>query len=321
MVRVPWNETGSLHALNDLWRQSALWKHDWALVQYTALMWSRRGFPVLFLAVLCVLRVRGVRTAVVFHDPQAFGGSRFVDRVRRACQRAVMHWTYRLSHASIVTIPLEQITWLPSRRPKAAFIHICATLPSCARSARSEPNSKTITVLAVTDSGDNSKEVADIALAAKRAAESWPGVRLVIVGRGSAESESRFREALKGSSVEFSALGILPADEVSQVIADSDVSLFVRGPVTTQRSSAIASITNSIPLVSYAPSILPGPLAEAGVVGVPFLDGDKLAEATVRVLGDPQLWRELSERSRLAYLKYFSCQAVANRFLDVLHLA
>ena len=139
MVRVPWNETGSLHALNDLWRQSALWKHDWALVQYTALMWSRRGFPVLFLAVLCVLRVRGVRTAVVFHDPQAFGGSRFVDRVRRACQRAVMHWTYRLSHASIVTIPLEQITWLPSRRPKAAFIHICATLPSCARSARSEP--------------------------------------------------------------------------------------------------------------------------------------------------------------------------------------
>ena len=142
----------------------------------------------------------------------------------------------------------------------------------------------------------------------------------MIVGAGP-RSRIRFREALKGSSVEFSALGILPADEVSQVIADSDVSLFVRGPVTTQRSSAIASITNSIPLVSYAPSILPGPLAEAGVVGVPFLDGDKLAEATVRVLGDPQLWRELSERSRLAYLKYFSCQAVANRFLDVLHLA
>jgi glycosyltransferase involved in cell wall biosynthesis len=321
LLRVPWTESGRVRSLRNLWRQCAPWQRDWALVQYTALMWSRRGFPVLFLLILAVLKMRGVRTAVVFHDPQATGGSRLVDRVRRACQRAVMHWTYRLSNASIATIPLEQITWLPSRRPKAAFIHICATLPSCARSARTERTAKTITVLAVTDSGDNSKEVADIALAAKRAAESWPGVRLVTVGRGSTESESKFREALKGSAVEFTALGVLPACEVSQVIADSDVSLFVRGPITTQRSSAIASIANAVPLVSYAPTTLPGPLAEAGVVGVPFLDADKLAEATVRVLGDPQLWRELSERSRLAHLRYFSCEAVANRFLEVLQLA
>ena len=90
VVRVPWEKTGWTPALMDLWRRSANWKGDWALVQYTALMWSRRGFPLLFLLVLCALRIRGVRTAVVLHDPQPYAGRRIVDRIRRVTQsRAV----------------------------------------------------------------------------------------------------------------------------------------------------------------------------------------------------------------------------------------
>lgn len=324
LMRVPWDERGWQRALSDLWRKSADWKRDWALVQYTALMWSRRGFPPRFLLVLCVLRIRGVRVAVVFHDPQPYEGRRLVDRVRRACQRAVMRWAYRLSDVTIITVPLEQVSWLPSTRSKATFIPIGANLPAITRPGRSTGNGhegKTITVFSVTDAGDISKEVADITLAAKRAAEHVPRVRLVTVGRGSAESESRFREALKGSSVEFSALGVLPAEEVSQVLANSDVAVFVRGPIATQRGSAIASIANGVPLVAYAEPCLPTPLAEAGIVGVRYLDSEKLAEATVRVLTDPQLWRDLHERSRRAHEKYFSWEAVASRFLEVLHHA
>ncbi len=262
-----------------------------------------------------------VRTSVVFHDPHAYGGSRLIDRVRRICQHLVMRWSYRLGTLTILTVPLEQVTWLPSRHRKAKFIQICATRPAlgvAGRSLRNGNEPKTITVLAVTDSGDISKEVADISLAARRASEHLACVRLITVGRGSLRSESKFREALTGSLVKFSALGILPAEEVSRVIADSDVSLFVRGVITTQRSSAIASIANGVPLVSYAAPSLPAAIAEAGVVRVPYLDGEKLAEATVRVLTDPQLWRDLHERSVLAQKKHFSCQAVASRFLDVL---
>ena len=324
LTRVPWDKKGWLRALINLWRESADWRQDWALVQYTALTWSRRGFPTRFLLVLGVLRMHGVRTAVVFHDPQGFGGSRFVDRVRRTCQRAVMNWTCRFSDASIITIPLEQITWLPYPHRKATFIQTCATLPAVGaegRFLRTRNEVKTITVFAVTDGGDNSREVADISLAARRAAEHLPHVRLVTIGRGSARSEFMFREALKGSSVEFSALGILPAEEISRVIADSDVSLFVRGPITTQRSSAIASIANAVPLVAYSDPSPPASIAEAGVVCVPYLDGEKLAEATVRVLTDPQLWRDLHERSVRAQKNYFSSEAVANRFLDILHNA
>jgi glycosyltransferase involved in cell wall biosynthesis len=93
----------------------------------------------------------------------------------------------------------------------------------------------------------------------------------------------------------------------------------VRGTISTQRGSAIASIANGVPLVAYADSCQPTPLVEAGIVGVHYLDGEKLAEATIRVLTDPQLWCDLHERSQRAHEKYFTWAAVASHFLEVLH--
>src|SRR5487761_2159038 len=66
-VRVPWLKQGWLGALRGLRRDAAAWRGQWVLLQYTALSWSRRGFPFGALAVLGVLRRRGVRCAVVFH--------------------------------------------------------------------------------------------------------------------------------------------------------------------------------------------------------------------------------------------------------------
>ena len=131
-------------------------------------------------------------------------------------------------------------------------------------------------------------------------------------------SEARFREALDGSPVEYQALGVLPAEEVSSVLAASDVALFVRGTISTQRSSAIASIANGVPLVAYACPCLPGPLAEAGVVPVPWGDREALAQAALRVLTDGQLWLDLHQRSERAHQKYFSWEAVAGRFAELL---
>ena len=46
---------GWLRAVGQLWRESRAWKGRWVLLQYTSLMWSRRGFPVGALAVLGIL--------------------------------------------------------------------------------------------------------------------------------------------------------------------------------------------------------------------------------------------------------------------------
>ncbi len=324
LVRVGWSDLGWPRALGRLWRESGEWQGRWVLLQYTALSWSRRNFPFLFLLVLGMLRIRPLHTAVIFHDQLPNGGKNLLDKLRLITKRLVMSWAYRLSDASILTIPLEGVRWLPQRGTKANYIPIGANLPVVAASSwtvRNGHEPKTIAVFVITDAGDISKELADIALAATRATEQIAHVRLVTMGRGSAESESRLREVLKGSAVEFTALGILPAAQVSQVLADSDVSLYVRSPLTTQRGSAIASIANAVPLVAYAKPDLAAPLAEAGVVGVPYLDGKKLAEETVRVLADPQLRQDLHERSRRSYDKYFSWDAVAGRFLEVLNQA
>lgn len=324
LIRIAWDEEGWVKGLRGLWRKSAAWRGEWVLVQYTSLMWSRRGFPLLLPFVFGILRIRDVRIAVVFHDQGPFGGKRMVDRCRRACQRAVMRRAYTASENSILAIPVETASWLPSPPVKARYIPIGPNVPTAARPDRSIRNrnaARTITVFAITDAGDIGREVADIARAAREAAQHIPSLHLVTLGRGSKESEVRLRQALEGSRVEFRALGLLPADQVAAVLAASDVSLYVRGPITTQRGSAIASISNGVPLVTYANPKLPAPLAEAGIVRVALGDGEKLAAATVNVLTDEKLWLDLHERNLRAYEKYFSWRAVAKGFLDVLNRA
>lgn len=324
IVRVPWEDLGWIKACVRLWQASRNWKGKSVLVQYTALMWSRHGLPLAFLGVLLILKVHGVRLITVFHDVAPYPGKRVIDRIRRACQRWVLRRAYGLTRACVLPVPKEQISWFPRLATKASFIPIGANIPAVVAAGRSVRNGnepKTIGVFTVTDGGDISQEVLAITQAAKVAAQHVRPVRLVTLGRGSCVSEPEFRKALAGSSVEYQALGVLIAEEVANILASCDVSLFVRGRITTQRGSAIASIACSLPLVAYADGCLPPPLAEAGVVGVPCGDREALATAVVDVLTNDHLWLDLHQRSRRAYERYFSWEAVAARFVELLERA
>src|SRR5436309_2718250 len=59
-----WDERGWLMALARLWKESRQWRDRWVVLHYTALMWSRRGFPLVIPLVLRILKLRGCRTAV-----------------------------------------------------------------------------------------------------------------------------------------------------------------------------------------------------------------------------------------------------------------
>lgn len=321
LEHVGWDEVGWLRALGQLWRKSATWKEQWILAQYTALSWSRHGFSLLFLLVLLVLRIRKARIAVIFHDRAPYKGKRWVDKVKGTCHFVVMRASYWMSERSIHNVPLEDVSWLAPKHPKATFIPVGANVPSIVAPVGTLQKSRqvrTITVFGITGEGNVGDEVSDIVFAAKAAAERVPRLRLVTLGRGSLESEAKFRQAIDGSPVEYHALGVLSDREVSQALADSDLSLFVRGPISTQRGSAIASIACGLPVVAYAHPRLPAPLAEAGIVGVRCADLRALAEATVLVLTDDQLRCELRERSRRAHERYFCWEIVAAHYLAVL---
>jgi glycosyltransferase involved in cell wall biosynthesis len=321
IVRVPWEELGWIRAWMRLWRESREWKGKWVLLQYTALMWSRRGFPLAFLVVLLTLKVRRARLVTVFHDAAPYFGKRMADRVRGACQRWVLRRAYGWTRASVLPVPMEEISWLARPAAKTRFIPVGPNIPTIARvdrAPRSGNEPKTIAVFGITDGGDISQEVLAITQAAAAASQHVRQVRLVTLGRGSRESEPDFRSALAGSSVEYQALGILSAEEVSRVLADCDVALFVRGRITTQRGSAMAVIASGTPLVAYGEPDAASHLIEAGIVLVPLGDQKELAKSVVRVLTDEALESELRRRNQRAHATFFSWEAIAEQLGTVL---
>src|ERR1700686_872561 len=95
--RVAWRESGWTRAASALRRRAKGWRGAWVLVQYTALAWSARGFPLRFPRVLKILKAAGVRVGIVFHDVEPYSGTRMIDKVRRRAQLHVMLKALRLS--------------------------------------------------------------------------------------------------------------------------------------------------------------------------------------------------------------------------------
>jgi glycosyltransferase involved in cell wall biosynthesis len=318
LVRVPWIERGWFRALHQLRRDASLWKDRWILVQYTALSWSRRGIPLGALAILRSLKRCGARVAVVFHETTHQGGTRLIDRVRSEIQRWVILRLYGAAEKAIFTIPLDTVSWLPSPDAKSTFIPIGSNIPPCGeRRAAVETNSegKSVVVFGVTGAPAMAREVAEISAVLRRARTACGPLRLVLVGRGSAESAPLFQRHLEGSDVEIIARGILPAAEVASEFSRADVLLFMRGPVTLTRGSAIAGIACGLPVVGYQNSSTSFPISEAGLQLAPCGDRDALAAALSRVLSDPGLRECLRQKSRRAYSEYFSWDQIARKFL------
>lgn len=127
LVRVSWVEDGWPAAMRGLERQAAAWRGCWVLVQYTALSWSERGFP---LRVLRTLRQAGARVAMVYHDVLPYHGSRTIDKLRRRAQIHAMNEALRSCDLGVFTVPISKIPWIGKKHTQAIFIPVGANLPS-----------------------------------------------------------------------------------------------------------------------------------------------------------------------------------------------
>lgn len=330
IVRVPWDEQGWFRALGRLRRstgQGVGSRSRWILVQYTALSWSRRGFPVGFLGVLLALRSCRARCAVVFHDSEPYGGERLIDRLRRAVQFRVMRTAYRWAARSILTVPVEKVSWLPLSPPKAVFIPVGSNIlppagaPRTAKQLRQTDGAKTVVVFGVTGGESGAREVDDIAYAVQFAAQRTGRIRLVGVGRGTQEAWPALEKALNGAGVELRVWGLLPPEKVAEVLADADALLFVRGYLSSGRSSAIAGIACGVPIVGYAGRATAPPVTAAGVLCAAEQDREALAQALGRVLSEPAVWHDLYRLNMEAYERYFSWEAIAERYASALVMA
>lgn len=322
LVRVEWIERGWAAAISELAERAKEWRGRWILVQYTALAWSERGFPLRFLRVLRVLRNAGARLAMVYHDPLPFSGSRTIDKLRRRAQVHVMSEALRSSDLAIVTIPVSKIPWIEKRDAPTRFIPVGANLPAPERvwSRRRENAARvpTVAVYGITGGQGGIWDLAKISEALHVITERLKKIRIVALGRNSERAAKALTSFGENADVEVQALGILPAEEIVQWLADSDALLFVRAGISSRRGSAIAGIACGLPVVAFEGPETGPPITEAGVVLADPTDQRGLGDAVLKILTDEPYREALAERSRRAQQEHFSWKAIAARYAQAL---
>ncbi len=318
--RVPWELHGWRQSLRALHLQSEMWRNTWVLVQYTALSWSARGFPLKFPRVISILKSAGARVAVVFHDVEPFSSPRLIDRLRHRVQSRTMRRAVVLADLAIFTVPPEKLSWFKSIPSKAVFTPVGANLPFTESPAsRALGDIPTVGVFSITGGDQGARETQQILAAVRYASQNLGRVRLSIFGRHSELREEVLRQGLQNCPVELSVEGVVEPELVVNRLAECDVLLFVRNGISTRRSSAIAGIAAGLPVIAYSNSETAAPITSAGVVLVNPGDHGELNEALVQVLSDVNLRAELSARSRAAYKAHFAWPAIAERFAALLN--
>jgi glycosyltransferase involved in cell wall biosynthesis len=316
--RVAWADRGWNSALRSLRRRTKTWRGTWVLVQYTALAWSGRGFPLRFPRVLRTLKAAGARLAVVYHDVEPFSGTRAIDRLRRSSQLRAMREAMRVSDVAVLTVPMDKISWMKSQNGNGIFIPVGANFPTTgeanSRQGISTGGKLSIAVFGVTGGDARRNEIENIVEAVRFAAARVKNLRLIVLGRNSQDAEGELQKRLSDTEVELHVLGVLPSEGVVRSLSVSDVLLFVRGAISTRRSSAIAGIACGLPVVAFEGSETGPPITEAGLaLYSPQRKGD-LGDTLLRVLEDEHYRASLAQRSWMAQQQYFSWRSIAARY-------
>ena len=318
--RVPWEIHGWSDSLTALRLQAADWRDRWVLLQYTALAWSSRGFPQKFLSVLNILKSAGARIGIVFHDVEPFSGTRLVDSVRRFAQVRTMRRALFLADLAVFTVPPDRLSWPSALPPQVAFVPVGPNLPiPPAPLEHSQDIVPTIGVFSITGGESGVRETETIIRAVRHTAYKVGKLRLSIFGRHAELRETELRNGLRDLPVELSVEGVVESAQVVQRLSACDVLLFVRGSISSRRSSAIAGIACGLPVVAYRGPETAAPITEAGVVLVSLDQPDDLNAALVRVLSDAAYRMDLASRSRAGYQTHFAWPAIAARFSALLN--
>lgn len=320
--RVPWEERGWPRALRSLRRHARAWRDSWVLVQYTALAWSARGFPLRFSRVLHILERAGARVGVVYHDAEPFTGVRLMDRLRWRAQLHAMRRAMETCEVAVFTVPMEKLTWMESHYKHSVFIPVGANLPvtgeAASRKSITRGRRLSIAVFSVTGGKFMQREAGEIADAVRFASSRVRDLRLTVFGRNSEDAEGELRKRLDGVPVAIQVLGLLSSEDVVRTMSNCDVLLFVRGPISTRRGSAIAGIACGLPVIAAEGPETSSLIKDAGVAFYSPQKKGHLGEVLLHILEDEHYRASLAQRSWIAQQRYFSWNVIAARYAEFL---
>ncbi len=321
---ISWYENGWLSALAKLWKQSRDWRGRRVVLHYTALMWSRRGFPLAVPLVFKILKLRGCRTLVVFHDVYAVAGSRWIDRFRVFVQERIMCHLSRKACRAILPVPPQSVPWMQGQKARTEFIPVGANVSSLDELAHEGfvPVHNAIPTVAVfgipTWPSAQKREVQAIVQAVRKASAHTRELQLLVLGRGAKEAESLLRAGLSGTRVNLRVDGLRSSREIGTALSCCDALLFVRGAFSSRRGSGVAAIACGLPIVAYQGRETGYPLTEAGILFVPQDDADALGKELARVLLNRELRLTLGESNLKIFREWFSWDRIAERWIKAL---
>src|SRR5262249_54095242 len=185
-----------------------------------------------------------------------YSGNRLVDHARRFVQVRTMRSALRFADAAIFTVPLEKISWIMGSPYKAHFIPVGPNLPVTAPPTRERPDGETpcVAVFSITGGEAGELETHAIIAAVRHAAEKIGKIQLSVFGRNADSAETTLREGFRDLPVEISVKGLLEESQIVERLTTADVLLFVRGPISSRRGSAIAGIACGLPIIAFTGS-------------------------------------------------------------------
>lgn len=311
LVRLRWDEHGWARALLNLTRDLGAFRPDWTLMHFTHLMWSRHGFSHPALAVALLSRRLAPRTGIVLHDPFGFSGGRLRDKVRRRTQHAVMRGLARLAHRTLVTVSPSRLPWASDADRRGLILLPVGSIATAGYDGQ-RSGTFTVATFGVTE-GANRAEIGLLGQVLRTVAHALGPVKFVLVGRGSGAAASSLRAELAGSRVELDVRGLVSPEEVGRTLSCADAMLFVRGGISSRRSSVIAGIACGLPIVGVQTEETDWPVTEAGVVLAPAANVEALASGLIRIARDRSWAEELRVRSRTAHGLHFDWRQIAHR--------
>jgi hypothetical protein len=217
-------------------------------------------------------------------------------------------------------VPLEKNSWIKHESGKGFFIPVGANLPTSSqansRQGISTDGKLSIAVYGVTGGESGHWEIDNIVEAVRFVAARVGNLRLIAFGRNAQNAEAELTKRFRDSGVELHVLGVLPPEDVVRSLSISDVLLFVRGPISTRRGSAIAGITCGLPVIAFEGLETAAPITEAGLaLFSPQRKGD-LGDVLLRALQDEHCRASLAQRSLLAHRQYISWCAIAAHYAE-----
>ncbi len=302
----------------------------WFVLQYTALQWSTRAIPVAVPSLLRLVRRRGARAGIVFHDIAPYAGSRLVDRARRVVQRRVMRQAARAAdrafiagqHRTSPRVPVGFAGWVSARTPPLTFLPVGSNLSHSPAHPAAPPRASRaggrvrVGVFGVSDHRAH-VEVPQIAEILRRAQVETGPLEFVAFGRGTDRARPLFARLLPPDT-DARILGVLPAESALAELRQLDALIFVRHHVSAQRGSAMAAVAAGVPIVGFRGRHT-GPAVEAW--GMRLADEGRLGEVAdhlVAVTQDAEAWLALHQAGLAAADAHLTWDGIATRFLDAL---